>query len=281
MIKLSSSLLFSLLLFFCLLPAQKTFAQQGFYLQPFFMYQYVTLANNKDHYTSAGSIPRRDFDYVNTYKPAYGFRAIYNFKNAVGFETGLKYSNQGQKYKGNIIVDGNTGDTVNKDFTSELMLSYIQLPLMLNFNSIMANINDEADPVYMSIAMGIQFDFLQIADIYVNPGIDWTKYPNAQSQLKNFFSSVNYSFAGNISVNWRLKHGWQINASLFGSKTLNDIENVDMKDKYYNFDETQFPLEYQYPVSVKKEAEETDQRYKTTNIVYGLMLGVSYRLIHK
>ena len=61
------------------------------------MYQYVNLANNKDHYNP-------NFDFETTYKPAYGIRTIYNFTNAVGFETGLKYSMQGQNYTGSIVV---------------------------------------------------------------------------------------------------------------------------------------------------------------------------------
>jgi hypothetical protein len=270
-----------IVLCFLLLPPRQAYSQQGFYLQPFFMYQYVTLANNKDHYSNSNASPRRHFQLVNTYKPAYGLRMIYNFSNAVGFETGIKYSEQGQKYKGDIIVDGNTGDTVNngnpKDFTSELKLNYLQIPLMLSFNSILANINDEQDPLYMSIAVGIQLDYLQNASMTVNPGIDSfsLKYPNAESQFQNLFHSFNISFVGNLSLNWQMKHGWQINTTLFFSNTLEDVENKDFK-----FDKTQYPLEYQFPVSVKKEAVSTEVRYKAKNLVTGIMLGVSYRFYH-
>jgi hypothetical protein len=260
-----------------ILPRQ-AYSQQGFYLQPFGMYQYVTLANNKDHYGNTNAAPRRHFELVNTYKPAYGIRVIYNFTNAVGFETGLKYSAQGQKYKGDIIVDGNTGDTVNQNYTSELKLNYLQIPLMLSFNSLLANINDEQDPLYMSIAVGIQLDYLQNASMTVSPGIDSfsLKYPNAESQFQKLFQSFNISFVGNISLNWQMKHGWQINTTAFFSNSLEDVENKD-----FTFDKTQYPLEYQFPVSVKKEAVSSEVRYKAKNLVTGIMLGVSYRFYHK
>lgn len=245
----------------------KLFSQNGFYLQPFFMYQYTNLANNKDHYN-----PK--FDFVSTYKPAFGLKAIYNFTNAVGFETGLKYSYQGQKYSGFVDIDGNTGDS-NVSYNSELKLNYIQVPLLLTFNSLVSNIDDEKDALYMTIAMGVQLDFLQNASMSISPDIDWTKYPNAQSQFKNLFNSVNISFAGNVSLNLQLNHGWQINAGIFGSKTLDDVENKDFK-----FDKTQYPLEYQFPVTVKKEAVTTEVRYKAMNVVYGLMVGISYRIYH-
>ena len=259
-----------------IISSRQAFAQKGFYLQPFFMYQYTNLANYRDHYYSK-------FDFVSTYKPDYGLRAIYNFTNAVGFETGLKYSNQGQKYKGHIDTDGNTGDSVNQDWTSELKLNYIQIPLMISFNSILANFDEMQDPLYMSIAMGVQIDYLTNAIMIVNPGIDSfaIKYPNAQAQFKNFFNNFNLSFVGNVGLNLQLKHGWQINTTLYASKTLGDVENGDYKKKEYVFDKTQFPLEYQFPISVKKEALSTDPRYKTKNLVYGLMLGFSYSFNHK
>jgi len=238
------------------------------------MYQYTNLANNKDHYNP-------NFSFVTTYKPSYGLRAIYNFSNAVGFETGVKYSAQGQKYQGSIVVDGNTGDTVNQNYTSELKLNYIQVPLMLTFNSILSNFDEDEDRIYMSVAMGIQLDFLHDATMTVTPDVDWSKFSDTQimydkSQFKNLFNNFNISFVGNVSLNWQLKHGWQINTTLFASKTLDDVENKDFK-----FDKTQYPLEYQFPVSIKKEAVSADVRYKAKNIVYGLMLGISYRLYHK
>jgi hypothetical protein len=248
---------------------RKAYPQQGLYLQPFFMYQYANLANNKDHYNP-------NFDYISTYKPAFGLRTIYNFTNAVGFETGLKYSMQGQRYSGSIVVDGNTNDTVNQIYSSELNLNYIQVPLLLTFNSLLANVDDEKDALYMTIAMGIQLDWLSDASLTISPDVDWSKYPNAKSEFNNLFNSFNISFAGNVSLNWQLNHGWQINATLFGSKSLDDVENKDFK-----FDKTQFPLEYQFPVGIKKEAVTTEVRYKAKNVVYGLMVGISYRLIHK
>lgn len=269
--KIFSNLFLLLTFALILILPRNVYSQQGFYIQPFFMYQYTNLANNKDHYNP-------NFDFVTTYKPAYGIRAIYNFTNAVGFETGVKYSAQGQKYKGNISVDGNTGRTVNQNYTSDLKLNYIQVPLMLSFNSLLANIDEDQDPLYMSIAAGIQLDFLKDASMTLDPGIDSfsIKYPLAQSQFKSLFNNVNISFIGNVSLNWQLNHGWQINITLFGSKTLDDVENKDFK-----FDKTKYPLEYQFPVSIKKEAVTADVRYKAKNIVYGLMIGVSYRLFHK
>lgn len=274
---------FILLLFvivLLLMPSKQAFSQEGFYVQPFFSYQYVSLANrvdrlNKDFY----HLEDNYFQYENTFKPAYGIRAIYNFTNSVGFESGLKYSQQGQKYKGYITVDGNTGDTVKQNYNSELKLNYLQIPLMLTFNSVLANIDEDNDKLYMSIAMGIQIDYLLKAALDINPGIDSLsiKYPNAQSEFQNLFHTLSLSLAGNVSLNWQMKHGWQFNTTLYAIKTIGDVENDNYKDDYI-FDKSKLPLEYQFPVGIKKQSVSGDKRYKTKNVAYGLMLGVSYRL---
>ena len=147
---------------------------------------------------------------------------------------------------------------------------------MLTFNSLVANVDEEKDQLYMTIAMGVQLDMLQNVSLKITPDVDWTKYPNAQKELNNLFNNFCLSFIGNVSLNWQLNHGWQVNIALFGSKTLDDVENKDFK-----FDKTQYPLEYQFPVGIKKEAVSAEPRYPAKNVVYGLMVGVSYRLYHK
>jgi hypothetical protein len=256
-------IIFSILFFLKL----NCFAQIGHYLTTYFCYQYSNLANTKDHWS-----PK--FQYKRTYHPCFGLKYNYNFTNIVGLETGIKYSYQGQKYTGYIEVDGNTGDTINTNFNSSVELNFIEVPLMLTFNTPRANSDGNEDIYFVSISAGIQGDYLNDAKMTVSPDLpEKYKTEQVQKDFNKLFNSFTVSFCGDLSLMLKLYKKLYLNSSIFASKTISDIEN-----KSFSYDKKIHPLEYVFPVSVKKESYPASSvRYKTKNVVFGLRIGITYK----
>ena len=244
-----------------LLTAFSTIAQKGTYLIPFGAMQISTIANSSDFYI-------KGLNFKNVIRSAYGVGLLYNPIDMLGIETGLKYSNQGQKYTGHIDFDANTQDSINLDFTSECKLTYFQIPLLLRFNSTL-----EQDKVYMNISTGFQFDFLTAASMKVNPLPPDSL--NLGSNVKKYFKSFNASFVASAGLNIQLAEKFFVYMGLQMSKTLGDIES-----KSISFDDKTMGFEYIYPVGVKKEErpQNSTTRGKTKNVVYTLLIGISYKL---
>lgn len=244
------------------LYCQTSFAQKGSYIQPYYLLQYTQITNQDDY------LRYKDLVYETTYNNAFGVSYIYNFSNIFGIETGVKYAFQGQKYSG--IIDSNFNDYTQKkiNYESEMNFTYFMVPVIFKFNSIL-----DEDRVYLSIGAGLQLDFLQTVDMSVTPAP--VPMPGDDVDLKEFYNNFNVSFISNayFNVNITDNLGGVFGFQMF--RTMGNIENYD-----YAFDKTQHPVEYCFPIGVKK-AELTDliarkRSSPTKNISYSMLIGLNY-----
>src|SRR6266566_8100077 len=86
-----------LFLILSLLLSLPVCGQQGKYLYLWGGPQYVSIANYDDYTTYDEKRVQDD-----TYRAGFGLDYAYNFSPSVGFQTGLAYSRQGQKYSGKV-----------------------------------------------------------------------------------------------------------------------------------------------------------------------------------
>jgi len=235
--------------------------QSGNYIKPYWMFQYTNIANAKDFYTTGQTLT-----YLSTYHQSLGLGYVFNATDIFGLETGFRYSTTGQKYKGSVDDDFNTqGVTDPKDFTSEVTLNYIHLPILFSFNSVL-----DDDYVYLTISGGFQFDLLQGARMQVDPAP--VIKPGGTIDIARLYRKTNVSFITGAIFNIKTYKNFYINSGFLMNRTIGDIEN-----KNFEYDKTIHPVEYYFPVSTKKSSRpDVLVRPSTKNINYGFVLGVSY-----
>lgn len=228
-------------------------AQEGKYLNFSGFIAYSQVANSGDLYTpSVTLIPKT------TYFPAAGVSYINNFENMFGFETGIIYAMKGQKYKGDLV------DTFG-EYNSRVTLSYLQLPVLFRFNSTLDN---DIRNVYLCIKAGFQVGYLMDAGIKIDsPSPDFSE---SNIEVKDLFKPIDVAFIASAIFNFRLSDTWWINAGIKMDRGFSDVEN-----KSYDFP-ANTPPEYQFPVSARYI--DHPPRNKTTNNLFSLELGVSYRI---
>jgi len=251
-----------LIIVFAFFVCTASFAQQGSYISPYFMYQMTSLPNYQDQ-MNANNTNKLKFE--NSFHPAFGINYIYNSTNYFGFQTGFKWSEEGQKYSGLLEYDVNLDSSFVLNFTSSATISYLQVPFLLRFNT-----DFDEDLVIMSISTGFQLDFLTSAKMVVDPK------PSIANEidLKQLFRKNNLKYVAETSFTFLISDNWLLTTGLQWTRSLSDIEN-----KNFAFDKTKHVAEYYFPVSTKKEMRtDISTRYKTTSMTFGLMFGVSYWL---
>jgi len=239
-----------------------SFSQTGSYIAPTTIVQLTSTPNYNDlnDYNNTGKVV-----FENTIKIAYGLNYIYNGTANFGFQTGFKISNEGQNYSGKLEYDVNENDSTPFNYTSSVNLRYYEVPFLLRFNS-----SFEDYVVNMAISAGLQLDFLAKASFSTLPAP--LILPENYLDIKELFRNTNIKFIAETSFSFLLSDNWMINTGLQWTRSLMDIENKDFK-----FDKTKHIAEYYFPVSTKKDVRtDISNRYKTTSMTFGLMLGVSY-----
>lgn len=237
--------LFSLL-FFC----ATIWAQQGFHVGYKVAPQSVWMFNG-DNSDNAG------YRYVSTWGVAHGPSLAYWFKPTVGVGLDLLFSKQGQKFQ------------VRKDseFTNQLTLKYIKLPILLHFSS------DPEQPVMFTGQFGPQFAFLTKGELDVEEA-GGVFVPGNTYDVKTGYKSTN--------IGWVLGFGMGTN---FGTDFLGmtiqlrfdfgftDAENKPDDDKLAATLASD-PKSYYYYYSSPDPAE----RPTTFNTTGGIEIGFKYIL---
>lgn len=257
------------ILFLLLAPAVQ--AQKGHYLSLWGGPQLTYIANYDDY----NSFQAKELlDKESTYRIGGGLRYTWNFADFYGFQTGVYYSRQGQKYSGTIDFDYNTLQNVPTDsqfFTSHVYLNYVRIPLLFRFNSQA----DNQDKITMSLYMGIQLGFLtQVQEVVTDPAPPDTmvaKYPNFDFNklYKKFDPGLCAGAEFNIKISDKL--GTMIGARF--DRSLSNIENLDTKLP------DGAPVEWDFPVSTRKRAlEDRLVRQPSKNGTVNIYTGLTFRL---
>jgi hypothetical protein len=247
-------------------------AQSGQYLQLWGGPQLVGILNYDD-YSATNFAHARNAD--NTYRAGGGFDYINNFNQNYGWQTGLYYSGQGQKYNGWVpdINDTNATKTLYH-YDSEAKMDYIRVPLMFRFNSII----DEGDRLNLSIFFGLQAGYLTSVTSYtsdfVMPDSIRLKYSNFD--LKQLYHSVDFGMSAGAQFNIKLKETLYLNTGIRFDRSIANIENTDYVLP------SDAPIEYQYPLSTKKESSVSHKtvinREPSKHISVNVFVGLSFRL---
>ena len=134
--------------------------------------EFTWLVNKNDDAAGSALDLTRNFGYF-----SFGAGAIYYFDTNFGVAADLLFSREGQRYEGNF--NGTTPDpatyssvvrtqaslnniVLTGDYVAKAELNYIKLPIMLSFTS------DNTMPLFISVLVGPQFNFLKSAVQEVN-----------------------------------------------------------------------------------------------------------------
>ncbi|MCC7224556.1 MAG: PorT family protein [Chitinophagales bacterium] len=192
----------------CLLSSFTVFAQKGLEFGLRFMPQGTGIINQTDF--DEGD----ELNFQTTINFAYGIHAGYNFSDNVGLQTGLLLSQEGQKYVDDLPQPG--------DNTSELSLSYLQIPLLLKLNS------NPHKGAHFVAHLGVQFGILNSVKYYENDvNISDTYAGFLGVDAKEVYKSADLSGVLGLGARYRLTDNLQIGSHLYLTYSVADIEDKD------------------------------------------------------
>jgi hypothetical protein len=262
--KTISLLAFTLILSIFTIEVQ---AQQGTKLTIWGGPQFVSLANVDDYFAAQGET---ELQKVPTYRAGGGIDLIYNFTDVYGVQSGVYYSQQGQKYSG-FIVEPGTGDSIKTDFTSHMYLNYVRVPVMFRFNSEFA----AEEQMSLSIYGGLQLGILRnVEAVKTSPGPQAdlvARYPNFN--FANLYKKTDLGIAAGAQFNIKLSPKLHTMLGLRYDRSFSTIENLS-----YDLPRDA-PLEWQFPVSTKKlRSTDNSVRRPTRNMAVNLYTGLTISL---
>ncbi|MBK7879547.1 MAG: porin family protein [Saprospiraceae bacterium] len=160
---------------------------------------------NKNDFDAGGVL-----DFKATFKPSFGLNVGYNLSKNLGFQSGIIFSQQGQKY----ITDGNSLADYKTD------LNYLKFPLLLKWNS------DPEKIVSFLLHAGVQICLLQSANSSRTGGFGY--YSPNLTDVKDLYSSSPFELVLGFGAMVNLGK-LNISALLRPEYSLTDIEKVDLK----------------------------------------------------
>ena len=160
---------------------------------------------NKNDFDAGGGL-----DFKATFKPAFGVNVGYNLSKNLGIQSGIIFSQQGQKY----ITDGNSLADYKTD------LNYLKFPLLLKWNS------DPEKIVSFLLHAGFQISLLQSANSSRTGGYGY--YSPNLTDVKDLYSSNPFELVIGLGAMVNLGK-LNITALLKPEYSLTDIEKVDLK----------------------------------------------------
>ncbi len=201
-----------LFVFFALLMSVPAFSQAGLEVGAFVMPQSVWVFNKDDSDQGAR------LDYVPKYSFAYGAKVGFNFSDAIGLQTGLIISKQGQDYDsdgsgafGGILPSSWVGTDRTMDLT------YLKIPLLLKFNS-----NPDAGTAFL-FTFGPQLAFLTNAESSVD---DVAESFNGYT-LEDLYEGNYLGLVMSIGARFSIGESLYLNTSFRFDGSLGDVENKD------------------------------------------------------
>lgn len=235
-------------------------AQNGKYFTAYGLGQYNRITNSDDFFSLR---TLKSIDPVDTYSPGAGLGYINNFTDKAGYNIGIQWARQGQKYQGEIFDK----DSNIVQYRSAVKLEYVKFPLMLQLNS---TLGGEVNYVFLSIGIGFQVDVLTGVSTYTQPDYDRN---GLSIDYKELYTPVTTSFVAHATFHFKLTDQWYIVSGVKMDRTLGDIEN-----KGYNFSGNA-PLEWYFPVSTKKNQKpDLSIRDNSKNSIFSLSLGIGFKL---
>jgi hypothetical protein len=259
----------------CCLPAAK--AQSGQYLQLWGGPQFVSILNFDDFNESNLGYNRKQ---IPTYRAGGGVDYINNFNQNYGWQTGIYYSGQGQKYYGYALNFYSPRDSLGKKldsvphaYNSQVWMEYVRIPVMFRFNSLI----DQDDRINLSIFLGFQAGYLLSARSYTNPDAPdsvLSRYPNFD--YRKLYHAIDFGLCAGAQFNAK------INDKLYGTLGIRfDRSLVNIENTSYVLPGNA-PVEWLYPLSTKKETRITHSdvivRMPSKNISVNVFIGIAFKI---
>lgn len=262
---------------FSVLYAQNTTAQIGKFLQLWGGPQLVKIDNDNNYslaYAQSGEL-----NVTNTYRTGFGIDYIDNFNQNYGFQTGIYYCGQGQKFFGSVSdIDVHMPDSVKVPYTSKLLLDYIKIPVYVRFNSIIPDQSRLNVSIFFGFYLGYLLDLKSYTNVQGIPGgIPDTllaKFPNYK--LKPLYNTFDFGLGAGAQFNVKLTEKMYINLGVRFDRSITDIEN------YNTALPADAPSEWNYPVSTPKSIRTAQLTQATNpasqNISLNVYLGLTFKV---
>jgi len=174
-------------------------AQKGIHIGGKFLPQSTWMFNNDDSDNGG-------WEYVPTYRSAYGANLAYYFNDGFGIGTELMFSKQGQRFK------------VDTGLIAFTKLEYMKIPLLFHFNTSVEHVSQ----FYFNI--GPQVSMLRTAELEKKIFNEVTTIVNSEAYQKMYFGGVM-----SLGACFRLAPFLNFNAGIRFDATWMDTENKDSK----------------------------------------------------
>ena len=257
-------------------------AQQGKFLYLWGGPQYVKIGNYDDYFDQFTHTRLSEDD---TYRKGFGVDYVYNFSPSVGFQTGLAYSEQGQKYKGTVdsaqdyyyqkdpIKFKSRG--VPYDYNSHIYLNYLRLPIDIRFTAL----SEDEYRLGMAMYFGFYLAYLMnVQEVATSPAPpDSFVKENPGFKFISMYNRLDFGIDAGAQFNVRLSQKIGTGIGLRFDRSFTDIEkrNISIPQN-----DTR-PIEWLPPVSTPKTIRPGTDDYLTraysANNVVNLYLCFYYR----
>jgi hypothetical protein len=262
-----------------LINSRRVDAQAGNFIQFWGGPQYVGIENFNDYNAASFGQPGQpgQQSIVQTYRMGAGFDYIHNFNQNYGLQTGLYYSGVGQKYSGLVTDYYHPKDSASYPYTSHVYMDYIRIPFVLRFNSVV----DDKDRINMSIFFGFQLGYLLDAKSYTSFQSPQAVYDtfNAQNphfNVRQLYNSFDFGLTAGAQFNFKIRDWEYAHIGVRFDRSIPDIDNLNYVLP------ANAPIEYQYPVSTRKETSVTHNDfvagYSSQYISLNVYVGMSFRV---
>ncbi len=254
-----------------LIIASSSFAQKGFEVGLRGMFKNNWLINNQDFAEGPA------LDFKATFGQSYGISLGYNFTDYIGVRTNVLYAQTGQKYEGDFqgatfeegAYSNYTGlqytfsspSKSSTDYTAEVSLKYIKVPLMFRANSF------PYKGAFFSFLIGPQLNYLSGATHYINDTkVNYKKdMPVEDFSTKKAYNEIHFGAVMGLGADISLTDLLKLNINFRFDYSFQDIENknatwtiANSEDKFWDNDSW-------------------DQKRGPTNAASGgLMIGLTY-----
>jgi hypothetical protein len=260
-----------ILAFVLFVPLATVKAQVGHYISFWGGPQLVSYANFNDF---SAEYQDASLDRQNTLRAGGGVDYVYNFHPFYGFQTGIYYSESGQKYAGHINFDGNNpGPRLPVDFTSHVYINYLRVPLAFRFNSEM----DADARVNMSMYLGMQLGFLIGKPTFgTSPAPPDSLVKNAAGfDTRKLYNSTDLGLLAGVQINVRITKRFTPFMGVRFERSFTNIEDLGTVIPH------NYPVEYDFPISTKKTGftdHDARSAYPTKNNTVSLFIGFSIKI---
>ncbi len=156
-----------------------------------------------------------------------GINVKYRFNNKIGIETGILYSDKGEKTKRTSFEDVPSGQKVIY-YTYKYHYHYLDIPLKVNYYFFTGKVK-------LYVTAGISTNIFINKKTTLLKGHDKTDWEKTNSKTTTGFNRFNFALLAGAGINYKISDKLNLKAEPMYSRSLTSIINAPVKEYLYSY----------------------------------------------